>query len=156
MRIVMGTVALVLAGRFAAAQPAAGAVDLRGGVAMGQMYLDESFADHTEAGGSSGLGVAAMADQREVLTFTSTVTGLPNEFASTIYATALRLFGALTTACSPTSSVASTSAAEGSAIRRAGRPEASDPDADRRPADVGCGDRRAAPAIGASVGVRLR
>jgi hypothetical protein len=101
MRIVVCALALLMA-RSVAAQPAAGSVEVRGTVAAGQIYLDEGFPDHTEAGASARVFVSPrVAVQGEWLRFHSNVRGLPSEFRYTVNATALRLFGRLTRQVQP-------------------------------------------------------
>jgi hypothetical protein len=73
-----------------------GSVIVRATAAAGQIYLDETFPDHAEFGGSVRVFVSRrIAVQAEVLHFHSNVSSLPNEFTYSLYASALRVFGSL-------------------------------------------------------------
>jgi hypothetical protein len=94
--IIMLVLLVLLCAGGAHAQPVAGTTAVRLNASAGQIYLDEGFPDHWEAGASIRLFVSPrVAVQGELSSFKSTVAGLPNEFTYTIYATALRLFGSV-------------------------------------------------------------
>jgi hypothetical protein len=93
VRIVVVTL-MILVVRDATAQVTSGSTVIRANVAVGQIYLDEGFPDHTEVGGSFRVFVSPrIAVQGELSHFGSRMAGLPDEFTYTMYLTALRLFG---------------------------------------------------------------
>jgi hypothetical protein len=64
----------------ASAQPAVRPLEVYGTFALGQVYLDERFPDHSEAGGGARLFLTRrFAVQGDLLTFRSNVASLPDE-----------------------------------------------------------------------------